>query len=205
MKFFSTYSNFRAVLVPGLPGDRALGRQSKPMTSAKFVDGVVDIDKPMNGYSKEDLIEMMMNHPGYGKDFVAEDLESREDPYKYKRKDSEPQHSIAEIKHGSVVGSQNAGRIVSPDKQKAFDKAVKDAALKLVQKMLDEKDNKDEEVTDNTPKEEHVEPVNVSTKLMAPEPIEDDESVEEASTEAPAPIVKETKSKTKSKTASNKK
>lgn len=181
MKFFSTYQNYRVILEPGQPGNRALGTHSKSATSVKFEGGVADVDKPVNGHTADEIIAMMKAHPSYESDFIS-DESSSEDPYNYKRRDVEPKHTVAEVKYGNVSGSQNAGRISSPEKEKAFKDAVKAEALKLVQSMLAEQteDSKETELSneqttklsnlkkgDNSP---------LNSRLTAPEPLEDDES-----------------------------
>jgi hypothetical protein len=201
MKFFSTYQKYRLILEPGQPGNRALGTPSKSATSLMFEQGVVDVNRPINGHSVEELIQMVKTHPDYGKDFIAEETDAGSiigDPYADKRRETEPQHLVAEIKHGSVVGSTNAGRVVSTEKEKAFQKAVKEEALKLVQKMLAEsselKNAESSTANEAKVKEEfsfNQERNVTSPKLVAPEPIEDDEPEEpEDTTKTAGEIIK---------------
>jgi len=178
MKFYSTFQNYRIILKPGISGNRNLGTQSIPAVSVRFEGGVVDV-------KDEEIISMMMNHPSFKKDFFPEE-KTDIDPFEYKRRNTEPQHTIVDVEYGRAKEAKNAGVAMSPDKKKAFDNLVRTEALKLVQKMLEEsKVNESKEVStegiidpkvttpENTETKEL--PSIISEKLTAPEPIEADE------------------------------
>jgi hypothetical protein len=98
MKFVSKNPNLRVVLEPGVPGDRLAGRIAKTGVYVKFEDGIAKVEN-------EEMIKMMLNHPGFESDYICADDGS--DPYAASRKSSEPDHSVAIMEHGRIGKNLN--------------------------------------------------------------------------------------------------
>ena len=105
MKFISKNSNLHVILRPGLPAQPLTGSPAKATISVRFQNGVADIQQ-------EELVQMMLNHPGFNMDFIAAD-DRGTDPYSSHREDAEPQHVLTEMRYGHPVC-----RNVSPVKTK---------------------------------------------------------------------------------------
>lgn len=114
------------VLRPGLPGNHLTGTAPVNGIYVKFQGGIADV--------KDDkFIEMLKNHPSFGRDFIMID-EEVEDPFAYHRKELEPNHVVQELKYGhvdKVVGSTKNTKL-SPEIQKL----LQDEAAKMAKAML---------------------------------------------------------------------
>lgn len=190
MKFFSKQQKLRIILEPGMPGNRATGTPSVPAIYIKFEGGVANV-------TNEKLISLLKE----SRAFKVGEIFPEVDPYAKTRRDSEPQHTVTEIKYGHVDGTKNAGTTMSPDNKIAFNKLVEAEALKLVTKMMaenakntdryvsDEKVDTVDEATHTTSTPLSTDPMIVK-KTTAPDPIEDDDSLqgkEETTDEATTP------------------
>jgi hypothetical protein len=127
MKFVSKNANLMVVLRPGIPAQPITGTPAVPTLSARFQDGVVDIQD-------EKMIEMMLRHPAFNNDFIAIDSDGGKDPFESLRQPQEPAHAITEIKYGTpekrtVVGGKTT---LPPEIQKL----IQDQATAIAKEML---------------------------------------------------------------------
>lgn len=138
MKFVSKLPNFRLVLRPGLPGNRQLGTPSISGIYVRFENGIAKINN-------QEMIEMMLNHPGCGKDgdnsasfFPIKENES--DPFEGKRPEIEPLHTMSNIEHGSVVKTINARKpnVFSTEQMEIVKKMVEERAKEMLAGVLKE-------------------------------------------------------------------
>ncbi len=90
------------VLRPGIPGSTIAGREPVPGVYVKFQDGVVVSND-------EEIVSMMLKHPGFNTDFISAEEVSR-DPYAYRRSEMEPGHIIQQVKYGHVEGVQSSAK-----------------------------------------------------------------------------------------------
>lgn len=191
MKFISKFSNYRVVLRPGTPGNRAIGTQPIPGLYIKFEGGIVEVNN-------EEHIEMLKKHPSFGedRDFIAAPDDGN-DPYVDERKNLEPAHNITEVKYGQAGNSMGDKPKVklSPIQKKAIREMASDLVAELLPKAVEAEIAKrnadkreDAQVVNEIPVEDRVPTtggdINVTTnivndKVTAPEPIEDDTPVEE--------------------------
>ena len=134
MKFFSTMNaNLMVVLRQGLPGNSQLGTSTTPGLYARFKDGSIDI-------SDENMIEMMLKHPGFKTDFVKLEESQSGDPYASKRLSAEPVHRISEMDHGQPRRVDTGPATISPELRESLMKMAKDMAtpmaIELSKQML---------------------------------------------------------------------
>jgi len=122
MKFISKSSNLLVVLRPGLPAQPLSGMPAKPTISVRFKDGIAEIQQ-------QELIDMMIAHPGFNNDFVSADV----DPYAAQRKFNEPTHVITEMKFGTPVSKIVSGGTQLPLEMQ---KLVQEMAVNLAKSML---------------------------------------------------------------------
>lgn len=127
MKFVSKNSNYRVMLTPGVPGNPISGTPGKPGISVKFEGGEVVIND-------EETAKLMKQHPSFGQDFILVD-ESEADPYKDTRNDPEPEHRIADIKHGNIANVEKAKKELSPAMKKAILEAAKPLAVEIAKDL----------------------------------------------------------------------
>ena len=125
MKFISKSSNLLVVLKPGLSAQPITGTPALPTVSVRFKDGMAEV-------VQDELITMMLNHPGFNSDFIsAEDAYG--DPYAASREESEPAHVVTELKHGTPVSRKTHGpKEKLPD---GMQKLVQETATELAKEM----------------------------------------------------------------------
>jgi len=196
MKFISKFSNYRVVLRPGIPGNRATGVQTVPGLYVKFESGEAEV-------KDEETIKLMMAHDAFGEGntFIASP-EDGKDPFFVERKNIEPAHSITEIQYGSVgksVGDKPAVKM-SEEKKKAIKEMAIDLASSLVVDMLpaaveNEMKKRDLDKVNVADKEsdsvEEVPVTPLNEKLTAPAPVEDKSTIEPEVNDGKPKIVKE--------------
>lgn len=96
MKFVAKSTNLHIILRPSLPGNTLTGQAAVSGLSVRFIDGIATVND-------EKTIEMMLNHSGFGMDYIqADNLQT--DPYLHSRQASEPDHVITEMAFGSPTG-----------------------------------------------------------------------------------------------------
>lgn len=100
MKFISKNANLRVVLKHGSPSEPITGRQAIPGLYVKFESGVANV-------KDEEMIALMLAHPGFEIDYIKADDEGMADPYAISRKQVEPEHDIMEVKYGHVEKNLN--------------------------------------------------------------------------------------------------
>lgn len=125
MKFVSKNSNLLIVLRQGIPGSHITGTPAKPMISARFKDGMFET-------SDDDIVNMLLAHPGFDSDFVSTEDTHGLDPYAYMRESSEPEHTVTQIKYGQPVGSGKPAKIKFPPEVM---KALQEQALEMAKAM----------------------------------------------------------------------
>lgn len=126
MKFISKNSNLNIVLRPGMSAQPLTGTPAVPTLFVRFKDGIANVEQ-------EELVQMMLNHPGFNNDFIAAD-DLGTDPYAYLRQDSEPTHVIEEIRFGHPVS-----RNVPPVKGELpveIKKMIQEQATAIAKEML---------------------------------------------------------------------
>lgn len=154
MKYFSKHSNYRVVLVPGQPAERSTGRPMQPGLYVKFEDGMADIKDTLT-----DMIKMMNEHPMYGIDFIRENHQGTVN-FTINRQSIEPEHTIMDIKHGSVGASVNARPAVrlTPDQKKLLNEMALEMAKQMAPELAKEialkavndiKESKQQEIVNN--------------------------------------------------------
>lgn len=177
MKYFSKQVNYRVVLVSGQSAERATGKPMQPGVYVKFENGVALVKDTM-----EDVIRMMDSHPQYGVDFIREDHQGETNILKTD-KQTEPDHTLMNIKHGSVEGSVNAKPVakLSPDQQKAVTamavELAKDIAREMAPALAKEMAMKMVEEKKEAAKTE----TKTETKVAKKEPLTNVQAPEEAS------------------------
>lgn len=129
MKFISKSSNLLIVLRPGLSAQPLTGMPAKPTVSVRFKDGVAEV-------TNQELVEMMIAHPGYNGDFIsAEGVPV--DPYAATRTPSEPAHVLTELKHGTPMSRTVGGKVqLPPELQKIVATMAADMAKQMLPEML---------------------------------------------------------------------
>lgn len=126
MKFISKSSNLLIVLRPGMSAQPLTGTPAKPTVSVRFKDGMADVQQ-------EELVELMLAHPGFNGDFISAEAATT-DPYAANRQSSEPAHVLTEMKFGTPVATQTKGAKaqLSPE----IMKLVQQMATKMAADML---------------------------------------------------------------------
>lgn len=135
MKFVSKQNNYRVVLRPGIPAERATGRSMQPGLYVHFEDGVAEV-------KDEEMIQLMLNHSDYDKgegqggDFLSVE-EGQKDPHADKRKSTEPEHNIMELEHGHMVANLNPKPrvVLNPDQKKAVNEMAVEMAKEMAKEM----------------------------------------------------------------------
>lgn len=126
MKFLSRNSNLLVVLKPGIPASNITGTPAVYGVYAKFVDGVVEI-------KEKEHIKLMLAHPGCGQDFKPVE-ENEKDPYAYFREESEPAHTITEIKYGHAEKSYSTAKPIKIPPE--LEKLINSRAVEIAREML---------------------------------------------------------------------
>lgn len=162
IKFVSKQSNYRVMLVHGLQAEPLTGRSAIPGVSVKFEDGIANVDN-------EEIVDMMMKHPAYGKDYIVSDAD--EDLLKEfvgSRKDSEPIHNIQEMEYGHMGKNINPKSPVplTADKEQALRETAermakemaipmaKEIAMEMIREMSKAKNKDTGKTSDSNPDEE---------------------------------------------------
>lgn len=129
MKLVSKVGHYRIILRHGMPAEPITGRAAVPGLYVLFKDGAATVND-------EEMIELIKKHPKFGSEFVLSDDEGI-DPYSQARVNSEPEHKIMGIKHGSVEGVINAKTKVNlpPERLAEIDEAINARAMKMAAVM----------------------------------------------------------------------
>lgn len=125
-KFISKSANLNIILRQGLPAQPLIGVPAKAALSVRFQNGMVTVDD-------QDLVNLMINHPGFNRDFVSAD-DVVVDPFAYLRQEVEPTHVLTDLKHGTP-----GGRVVSSKKvtlPPEIAKLIQEQATEIAKKML---------------------------------------------------------------------
>lgn len=132
MKFISKSTNLLIVLRAGLPAQPMIGMPGKPNISVRFKDGVADVQQ-------QELIDMMLAHPGFNVDYIAADSVPV-DPFVAARKASEPAHEMIEMKYGTPENRQVGGgdpTKLTPEMQKLVKAAAEEMAKAMLPSMVE--------------------------------------------------------------------
>lgn len=131
MKFISKSTNLLIVLRPGLSAQPITGTPAKPTISVRFKDGVADVQQ-------EELVQMMLAHPGFNADFISADG-APTDPYAATRQSSEPAHTLTELKFGTPISKHTEGGSTQlpPELQKLVSSLAADMAKKMLPSMVE--------------------------------------------------------------------
>lgn len=134
MKFVSKSSNLRIILKPGQPPEPVTGRLAVPTMFVKFENGEAEV-------ATEEMIKMMIQHPGYNSDFFPYNLE---DPVIQKivqgRQSGEPEHSMVQLKYGHVEKDLNPASkiVITPETKAAIAETAVEMAKKIAVEMVKE-------------------------------------------------------------------
>lgn len=134
MKFVSKSSNLRIILKPGQPPEPVTGRLAIPTVFVKFENGEAEV-------ATEEMIKMMIQHPGYNMDFFPY---NSEDPAIQKiiqsRMPNEPEHSMVQLKYGHVEKDLNPASkvVVTPEIKAAITETAVEMAKKIAVEMVKE-------------------------------------------------------------------
>jgi hypothetical protein len=131
MKFVSKSSNLLIVLRAGLSAQPITGTPATPTISVRFTDGIAEVND-------ENLIEMMLKHPGFNSDFISA-ATPEDDIYASARQASEPVHVMTELKHGTPVSREVKGgkTALSPELQKLIQSQANEIANKMLPGMVE--------------------------------------------------------------------
>ena len=129
MKFISKFSNYRIVLRPGLPGNRATGTQPVPGLYVKFEGGIAEINN-------EESIELVKQHPAFLNGDIVMGQEDGVDVFAATRKEPEPVHNVVDVEYGHVGKNINPAPPTKLNADQA--KALKSMAAELATNMLKE-------------------------------------------------------------------
>jgi len=128
MRFVSKNANLLIVLRPGLSSQPLTGTPARSMLSVRFKDGVADVPEG-------ELVDMMLKHPSYNSDFVSVETPESKDVFASNRQDSEPAHTITELKFGTPVSRETVGG-TKKKLSLEMEKLVKEAAVAMAKEML---------------------------------------------------------------------
>lgn len=126
MKFISKNSNLRIILEPGLQAQPLSGIPARPTIFVKFNMGLAEINE-------EEIIKKMLSHSGFNTDFIAVD-DKGDDPFAYRREETEPSHYITEMKYGHAEKSMSSAK--KPKLSPELIKMINDLANERVKEML---------------------------------------------------------------------
>lgn len=127
MRFVSKSTNLNVILRPSLPSNPMTGTPATPGLFVRFIDGIADV-------KNEDMVKMLLAHPGFNQDFIAVEENAR-DPYAHNRAESEPGHVLTEMQFGQPVARKESGKQKLPPEVM---KLVQEYAADLVKEMLPE-------------------------------------------------------------------
>lgn len=125
MKFISKSANLHVILKPGLPAQPITGTPATATVSVRFQGGIANV-------GQEELVKMMLSHPGFNRDFISAEENAR-DPFAYLRKDTEPQHIIEEMRYGHPYRTVTPKNTELPPEIK---KIIMDEAVLIAKEML---------------------------------------------------------------------
>jgi len=188
MKFISKFSNYRVVLTPGLPGNRATGTQPVPGLYIKFEGGIAEI-------KNEETIELMKQHPAFINGDVVLGQEDGADVFASTRKEVEPVHNVVDIVHGGVGKNVNPAppTKLNADQMDSIKKMATELATNMIKDMLPAA--VEQEIANRTGGAtiaEEIVPDPVpevkDPRFSAPEPIEDDNVYPTDDVESPATV-----------------
>lgn len=125
MKFISKSSNLNIVLRPGMSAQPLTGTPAVATIFVKFTDGIAEV-------GDKELIEMMLTHNGFNRDFVSAD-EKGTDPYVHIRESSEVQYVTEELIHGQTKRTSSPIKKTLPPE---IQKMIKEQAMSIAKEML---------------------------------------------------------------------
>ena len=126
MKFVSKSANLMLVLKQGFPGNHLTGTAPISGVYIKFQNGVVEV-------KEQSLIDLMLKHSGFNTDYIAV-MDEQRDPFEYNRNESEPAHTLTEIKYGHVEKSVGNKRTVNLSPE--IRALLNEEAIKMAKAML---------------------------------------------------------------------
>jgi hypothetical protein len=131
MKFISKSTNLLVVLSPGLSAQPITGTPAKPTVSVRFKDGIADVQQ-------EELVMMMLAHPGFNRDFISTD-NIQKDPYASLRQPTEPTHEVTELKFGTPVSREmhGANPNLTPEMKTLLQGMATDIAKSMLPSMVE--------------------------------------------------------------------
>lgn len=189
MKFISRSSNLHIILRPGIQAQPIVGAPAKPAISVRFQNGLANVEN-------EELATMMLEHPGFNSDFISAE-EVKVDPYAAFRQDSEPVHTITEMKFGTPqkTVSSKSRPALPPEVLKLIQEQAIEIAKQMLPSMVEATLKtivEAKEATKATPKVNVPEPIKMDTSSeveVEDEYTDEGELVENYEKEE-APIVK---------------
>jgi len=146
MKFYSKFTNYRVVLISGTQAIPVAGKAKVDTVSVKFIDNRLNVDD-----SKEEVLNLLVNHHSYGKDFWMEDEDiEKQNPYATRQKQAEPHHVITEMDKGTLGRSVGTKPPVTLNQeQMAFAKEMaREMAKEMVGELIKKEANKIETLAD---------------------------------------------------------
>lgn len=164
MIFTSKVLNLRLVLRPSVP-NTAL-QPGKPGLYALFVDGILNVPD-----TDKERLDLVLNHPMYGRDFVSTVDESPEAAVARQATahSSEPEHDVIDINYGHVGKNLNPKQSakLTPELKAALTEMAATLATQMFQEMVKKSQST---VSDDAEKELPVvtEP---AEEIIIPEPI----------------------------------
>ncbi|MBL0710128.1 MAG: hypothetical protein JJV99_03775, partial [Colwellia sp.] len=122
-----------------MPAEPITGRLATPGISVRFEDGSVDVHD-------EEIVNLMLAHPRFKRDFIAPELvegkDANKDIFAADRRNLEPEHTMTELKYGHIGETKGApGGIkanLSRDKAQQLQKAIDEAATKKAMALAPE-------------------------------------------------------------------
>jgi len=137
MKFLAKNRRLMIVLRHGIPPEPITGRQGTPGLYVNFVDGMATA-VAMGSHTKEEITDMILNHPGFGRDFIKAS-EDGDDPFKNTRSKGEPNHNITEVDFGHF-GKKNSApkdaQSLPPEHREAITNIATAMAKEMVKEMI---------------------------------------------------------------------
>lgn len=130
MKFVSKNMNLRVVLRHGVPAEPMSGRNAIPGLHVKFESGLADV-------KDEDVIRLMLNHPGFNSDFIAVE-DGGKDPFSDYRREKEPDHINTEIVYGHVGKSTGKKAVLTAEQKKLLKPMAQEMAKQMFKEMAPE-------------------------------------------------------------------
>jgi len=129
MKFVSKSSNLCITLKPGIPASSIAGTPMNPGIHIRFEDGMATVND-------EELVEKMLNHNGFGSDFVRME-EDQKDPYESNRTEKEPAHNLVEMDYGQPgksIGTKKKLKL-TPQMKEALQEMAKPMAIEMAKEI----------------------------------------------------------------------